>query len=358
MKKLFKTKTFQDHPEFNNHEMLIAVSDEQSGLNGYIGIHSTLLGPALGGTRFQEYDSKEDALRDALNLSKAMSYKCALAGLPYGGGKGVIFVPKNSTLDKQAMLAAYARMVENLRGLFKTGTDVGISDEEVKYMANYTSHMLGVTEADRGNLSTSSCASLGVFCSMKAALQVLFGSEDFTGRKVSIKGVGKLGGELARLVHEAGGEVTVADVNQDNIQKVTEMIPGITVISADKIAQVDVDIYAPCALGAEFTHANVKKLHCKAIVGGANNQLQDESVGMDLHKRGILYVPDYIANGGGLIYVADELEPAGFSQQRVIERVQNIQHTVMDILTRSKQESVPTYQIADRIAEERIGLKK
>lgn len=353
---MFKTRTFQDYPEFDNHEMLIAVSDKKSGLNGYIGVHSTLLGPALGGTRYQEYNSKEDAMRDALNLSKAMSFKCALAGLPYGGGKGVIFVPKNGTLTKPDMLAAYARMVENLRGLFKTGTDVGISDEEVRHMAQYTSHMLGVTEADRGELSTSSCASLGVFCSMKAALQVLFGSEDFIGRKIAIKGVGKLGGELARLVHEAGGDVTVADINPDNIQKLTTLIPDIKVVDVDKIAHLDVDIYAPCALGAEFTHANVKKLHCKAVVGGANNQLYDETVGVTLHKRGILYVPDYIANGGGLIYVADELEPGGFNQQRVIERVHNIQHTVMDILTRAKQEAQPTSKIADAIAIERIGL--
>jgi glutamate dehydrogenase/leucine dehydrogenase len=354
---MFKTRTFQDYPEFDNHEMLIAVSDEQSGLNGYIGIHSTLLGPALGGTRFQAYNSKEDALRDALNLSKAMSFKCALAGLPYGGGKGVIFVPKNSSLDKQAMLAAYARMVENLRGLFKTGTDVGISDDEVRHMAKYTAHMLGVTEADRGDLSTSSCAALGVFCSMKATLEVLYGSSDFTDRKISIKGVGKLGGELARLVQAAGGIVTVADINQDNIQKVTEMVPGVTVVSVDKIAALQTDIYAPCALGAEFTRANVKKLQCKSVVGGANNQLQDQTAGTELHRRGILYVPDYIANGGGLIYVADELEPGGFSQQRVVERVENIQHTVMDILTRSKQESLPTAEIADAIAKERIGLK-
>jgi glutamate dehydrogenase/leucine dehydrogenase len=357
MRNLFSPQSFRDYPEFSNHEMLIALSDEAVGLTAYVGIHSSALGPALGGTRYQEYDSPEEALRDALNLSSAMSYKCALAGLPYGGGKGVIFVPKGGVADREALLSAYAKAVENLRGLFRTGTDVGISDDDVRHMAASTKYMLGVSEFDRGNLTTSGCAAQGVFVSIQSALQTLYGDSQLRGRRVAIKGVGKLGGELARLASEAGAEVLIADTNQANLDKVTAALPAVNVVPADRIAEQEVDIYAPCALGSEFTRANIKKLRCKVICGGANNQLASPNVAELLHKHGVVYVPDYIANGGGLIYVADELEPGGFSQERVKERIENIGQTVSEILARSKTENVSPSLVADKIAEERIRAK-
>jgi glutamate dehydrogenase/leucine dehydrogenase len=189
---------------------------------------------------------------------------------------------------------------------------------------------------------------------MQSALGSLYGDGEVKGRRIAIKGVGKLGGELARLASEAGAEVLIADTNQANLDKVTAALPGVNVLAADRIAEQDVDIYAPCALGSEFTRANIKKLRCKVICGGANNQLMSPDVAELLHKRGIVYVPDYIANGGGLIYVADELEPGGFSQERVKERIENIGRTVNEILTRSKTENASPSLVADKIAEERM----
>lgn len=338
---------------FDNHEFVIKLSDEKSGLRAYVAIHSTDLGSALGGTRFLQYQKEHDALEDALNLSRAMSYKCALANLPYGGGKGVIV--DSEGLSKKDVLLAYGRLVEKLRGLFKTGTDVGITDGDVQLMASQTSHMLGVTVADRGDLSTSKVAALGVFYAMRAALTHMYGTAEFKGKKVAIKGVGKLGGELARLLLEAGAELSVADINPDSCDALKKRWPTIKVLDVEDIHKQEVDIYAPCALGHEFTEEKASELRCKAIVGGANNQLESPSIGELIADRGILYAPDYVANAGGLIYVADELEPDGFNRGRVIRRTEMIEDTIAEIFNKADQEKQSPSKVADLIAEERIG---
>jgi glutamate dehydrogenase/leucine dehydrogenase/phenylacetate-coenzyme A ligase PaaK-like adenylate-forming protein len=340
-------------PGFDNHEFVMALQDEASGLKAFVGIHSTSRGPALGGTRFKVYQSETEALTDVLNLSHAMSYKCAMANLPYGGGKAVII--NTASLDRRAVLAAYAKLINQLRGLFKTGTDVGIADEDVQFMGQFTSHMLGVVAADRGQLTTSKTASLGVFSAMKAALKELYGDTDFSNRKIAIKGAGKLGGELARLITEAGGEVIISDIIEDQAKAVAERYDKVTVADNYHIHRQAVDIYAPCALGNEFTDITVHELNCRAIVGGANNQLANSTIGDTLHEKGIVYAPDYIANAGGLIYVADELEPGGFSVERVISRTQAIEQTMAEIFTLSKQQGRPTHAVADTIAQQRIG---
>lgn len=338
--------------EFSNHEFVMTLTDEISGLHAYIGVHSTKLGPALGGTRMKAYESESAALQDVLNLSKAMSYKCALANLPYGGGKAVIVAYEGQ--DRKTVLSAYARLVDKLQGLFKTGTDVGITDEDVAHMGNHTSHMLGLTEADRGDLSTAKTAALGVFCAMKAALNKLYGSSDFANRTVAIKGTGKLGGELARLVHDAGGKLFVSDIDTAACKELKRQLPEITVMENSTIHTQPVDIYAPCALGNEFTMESIGALDCKAIVGGANNQLATVEVGDRLSEMNILYAPDYIANAGGLIYVADELEPGGFSKERVIERTEAIERTMATIFEKAEHDKQATHRVADTIAIERI----
>lgn len=338
--------------EFANHEFVMTLTDEASGLHAYIGVHSTKLGPALGGTRMKTYESESGALHDVLNLSKAMSYKCALANLPYGGGKAVIVASEGQ--NRKEILSAYARLVDKLQGLFKTGTDVGITDEDVAHMGNHTSHMLGLTEADRGDLSTSKTAALGVFCAMKAALNKLYGSSDFTNRSVAIKGTGKLGGELARLIYEAGGKLVVSDIDAAACAELKRRLPDITVVENSTIHMQPVDIYAPCALGNEFTMESIEDLDCKAIVGGANNQLASVEVGDSLSGRGIMYAPDYIANAGGLIYVADELELGGFNKERVIERTKAIEETMTTIFDKAEHDKQPTHRVADTIALERI----
>jgi glutamate dehydrogenase/leucine dehydrogenase len=346
------TISWRGFREYSNHEFLMGLSDDISGLKAYVGIHNTNLGPALGGTRFKQYASEEEAMHDVLNLSKAMSYKCALANLPYGGGKAVIIAEPQ--LDRNEVLAAYSRLVDKLGGMFKTGTDVGVSDDDVRHMGQFTSHMLGLTEADRGTLTTSGVAALGVFYAIQSALNHLYGNPSFEGKTVAIKGAGKLGGELARLVIEAGGQVFVSDVDEAKCRSLEENLQGVTTVSNDSIHTQDVDVYAPCALGGEFTTHTIGHLKCKAVAGGANNQLSDDSAGDQLHERGILYVPDYVANAGGLIYVADELEQDGFNQQRVLDRARHIGDTVTDILNRAKEQGMPTYKVADILALERI----
>ena len=352
MKNSVTLADFRTLEEFNDHEMVIGFTDTASKLRGYIGIHSTKLGPALGGTRFITYQSDEEALKDVLNLSQAMSYKCALANLPYGGGKGVMVLDKNMLRDEA--LAAYGRFVENLHGLFKTGTDVGISDQDVSLMGEHTQHMLGLTEADRSGLSTSNCAALGVFYAMKSALIELDKTDNFAGKRVAIKGIGKLGGELARLLDEAGAEIIASDVDTKALREFTKRLPKAKVVETRDIHKQVVDIYAPCALGNEFTDVVISELNTRAIVGGANNQLPTQAAGDKLFAQGILYAPDYVVNSGGLIYVADELEPGGFNKQRVLERTKAIQDTATDIFIRAKQENLPTHAIADTIARERI----
>jgi glutamate dehydrogenase/leucine dehydrogenase len=343
---------WRNHKEYYGHEFLISLSDEKSGLRAFIAIHNTNLGPALGGTRMIDYKTEDSALIDVLNLSKAMSYKCALANLPYGGGKGVII--SSASLSRSEMLKSYARLVDKLGGLIRTGTDVGVSDEDVALMAKETSCMLGVKPFKRGNLTTSKAAALGVFTAMKAVLFSLYGSNDFNSRSVAIKGVGKLGGELARLVSEAGGIVFVSDIDQVKCIDLQKNINNIEIIDNENIHKIPVDIFSPCALGNEFTPKVIKELICKAIVGGANNQLAGDASGRLINNKGILYVPDYIANAGGLIYVADELEPGGFNEQRVIKRISAIEKTTLEIFSQANKQNLPTYKVADMIALSRI----
>lgn len=353
----FKSKNisadFRSFTQFDNHEMVINFSDEAVGLKGAIAVHNTKLGPALGGTRMQQYSDQQAALQDVLSLSSAMSYKCALAGLPYGGGKAVI--TSVDGMVRQDVLKRYAEIVENLRGLFKTGTDVGITDDDVKHMARYTSHMLGVTEADRRGMSTSTMAALGVFYSCKAALMHLYGSKSLEGKTIGIKGLGKLGGELASLAYAEGAVIYAADIDTQKCANLVKLLPNIKIVACEDISSIALDIYAPCALGNEFNDKNVSNLKCKIISGGANNQLTEATVGNKLFARGILYSPDYVVNAGGLIYVADELEPGGFNKKRVLDRVSKIQKTLTDIFERSSSQNIPTHKVADSIAREQIG---
>jgi valine dehydrogenase (NAD+) len=345
-----------DYSDFDGHEAVIHLCDKASGLLAIVAIHNSNLGPALGGTRFKPYEHQQAALQDVLRLSRAMSYKCALANLPYGGGKAVIVA--NQIVDKSQALQAYARLIEKLHGIFSTGTDVGISDDDVDLMAKETTYMLGASTIERNGLTTSTVAALGVFSAMKAVLNQLYGDPAFTDRTVAIKGVGKLGGELARLVSEAGGRVFVADINQAQTDNLARRLPSVEVIDVNVIHKQEVDIYAPCALGKEFTSQTVEELRCRAVSGGANNQLENDEAGNLLHNRSILYAPDYVANAGGLIYVADQLEVGGFNAQRVLDRTQAVEQTMGDIFRLSISQDLPTHVVADTIAKQKIAGKR
>ncbi len=335
-------------PEFDDHKLVTFFADKESGLRAFVAIHNDNLGPATGGTRMWVYPSETDALRDALNLSRAMTYKCALAGVPYGGSKGVIIGDPHR--DKTpAILAAYARSIDTL-GSLTTGTDVGLTDEDVAYMRRFSKRILGVQSGD--HLSTSAMATLGVFSSILGAAEELWGSDDLTGKTFAVKGLGKTGEGLAALLLTYGAKVVAAEIDNAKIKEVLKRYPKIKIVAPTEIHRQKVDIYSPCALGGDLNSTSVQELKCTAIVGTANNQLSSPDVGSWLYRNGILYVPDYVANAGGLINVVDELEAGGYKKARVLERVTNIKKTVKKIFTRAKKARSSTNGIADRMAEE------
>ena len=338
--------------EFDNHEFVISLNDDSRGLRAYIAIHNRNLGLAHGGTRIRAYTREEDAIRDVLNLSKAMSYKSASLHLPYGGAKGVI-VWKDG-LNKKEVLKAYAMKVDALNGLFHTGTDVGLTDVDIRYMSKYTNYMLGVHSKNPDNLTTSKTAALGVLYAMKAAALFRYGSDDLHGKDIGIKGVGKLGSVLVDLLIQEGANLLIADIDETKLRRVNLLYPNVKIVPVREIHNYKMHIYAPCALGNEFTLSNIKNLSCDIIVGGANNQLTNTRVGDEIFKKGILYGPDFVVNGGGLIFASEELEKDGFNLQRVMERLDRIPKTLLEIFKSSQSEHIATHRIANKIAEDRI----
>lgn len=340
-------KDFTQLPEFDNHELVVFATDKKSGLKSFIAIHNTNLGPATGGTRYWNYRSEQEALRDVLRLSRAMTYKCALSGIRYGGGKGVIMANSYNPKKKQ-FLTAYARRVNLLKGSFYTGEDVGLTTEHVNVLARKSRFIIGRASL-AGN--PSPWAALGVFYAMRVALEAVFGSPEISGRKFAIKGFGKVGSILSRLIYERGGKVTVADINSKRAKLAKKRFPKIRIVKPGEIHRQRVDVYAPCALGDDFNQKTIPQLRCHIICGGANNQLSTPEDGVRLQKAGILYVPDYLANAGGLINVVAELDRRGYSRRRVKGKVKSIEKMTKKIIELSRRQNKPTSEVADRMAE-------
>lgn len=333
--------------EFDGHERIEFFSDESSGLRAFVVIHNTNLGPATGGTRYALYKSETEALRDALKLSRAMTYKCALAGVPFGGGKGVIMARRNSAKSK-ALLEEYARKINLFKGSFTTGEDVGITENDIKIMARISSYIN--CRSEKGG-NPAPWAAKGVFYAIQTALKSVFGNSRLANRKFAVKGLGKVGYELCRLIYERGGAIAAADINPGRAKYAKKHFPKIKIVPASAIHRETVDVYCPCALGGDFTKKTIPVLNCKIICGAANNQLSSEQSGGALHKRNIVYIPDYVANAGGLINVAAELNPLGYDRRRVERNLLKIKKTTEKIINISRQRKIPTNQIADRLAE-------
>lgn len=342
--------------EYDNHEFVIAIRDKDSGLRAFIALHDSTLGQMHGGTRMSEYPNEVEAIRDALNLSKAMSYKSAMANLPYGGGKAVIM--SNGIKNRNMALKSFAEKIDKLGGLFKTGTDVGLTDNDVQMMSKISSHFLGASNEAKTTLNTSKCAALGVFYATELACARKFNGESLQGKTVAIKGVGKLGGELARLLHGAGAKLIIADKDEAKLIDVVKSVPIAEIVDSDDIHRKKVDFYAPCAFGNEFDDNTINELNCKVIVGGANNQLSDEIIGDKIYEQGIMYVPDYIANAGGLIYVSEHLEKDGFKESRVMERLLSIKDTLDIIFNNSQKDNKSPNRVAEYVSKQRIKGSK
>lgn len=332
------------------HELISRCTDTVTGLDGWIAIHSTKRGTAVGGTRYLHYGSPEDAREDALRLSRAMTYKCALADVPFGGGKGVIMADPKA--DRAALLRSYGEHINQLKGKFSTGEDVGISPDDVRILAGISPYIIGTPERAG---DPSPWAALGVFHAMRAALKERTGSDRLSGKRVSIKGLGKVGYALAEIISKEGAIIFGADRDRERTHVAQKTIRGMTIVSPDEIARVPADVYAPCALGSEFTRANIAGLGAAIICGSANNQLEHEEVGTLLHEREVLYIPDYVANSGGLINVVAELHPSGYSKGRVTEKVIHIFNTTQDIIRRALAQHLPTHLVADTLAEEALA---
>lgn len=327
--------------------------DRASGLKAVIAIHSTALGPALGGTRFYPYASEEEAVADALNLARGMSYKNAMAGLDHGGGKAVI-IGDPEKIKTEELLLAYGRFVASLGGRYVTACDVGTYVADMDVVARECPWTTGRSPENGGAGDSSVLTAFGVFQGMRASAQHLWGDPTLRGRKVGVAGVGKVGHHLVEHLLKDGAEVVITDVRDESVRRITELHPEIAV-AADTAALIrteGLDIYAPCALGGALNDDTVPVLTAKVVCGAANNQLAHPGVEKDLADRSILYAPDYVVNAGGVIQVADELH--GFDFDRCKAKASKIFDTTLAIFARAKDDGIPPAAAADRIAEQRM----
>jgi leucine dehydrogenase len=336
-----------DHPEFADHERIIHIADRATGLRAIIAIHDRTLGPSVGGCRVYPYASDADALTDVLRLSKGMTYKTALAGLPFGGAKSVIIAdPVDKTPE---LIRAFGRAVNELNGQYWTGEDInfGIADAEI--MAGETPYVLGRTKGEVNTGDPSPFTAGGVFAAMKGALRHVFGSDDLSGRTVAIQGVGNVGFNLARLVTEAGGTALVSDVRSESVERATREL-GATAVATAAIVGADCDVFAPCAMGGIVSEETIPALKARIVCGGANNQLSNPEAGRLLLDRGIAYAPDYVANAGGILNAFGDFT-GHHDIDEVWRKVNAIGDTVEAILETAQRENRPSSEIADAMAE-------
>ena len=337
-----------DHPEFDQHEMLHFVQDPETGLKAIIAIHSTALGPAAGGCRRWQYASDRHAVTDALRLSRGMTYKNAVAGLKFGGGKAVILASDNAPKSPE-LFRSFGRFVNSLSGRYITAEDVGCSVDDMRYVREETEFVSGLPQSgnDAGG-DPSPWTALGCFQGIEAAVRFRLGKDSLDGIRVAVQGVGHVGLNLCRLLHEAGAQLVVADVNRENLKLAKDEL-DVTVVPPSEILFADVDVLAPCALGNVLTSQTIPKIKATVVAGAANNQLSDEQDGARLADRDILYAPDYVINAGGIINVAHEYY-GGSSEDEVRNEIGRIPERLDQIFNESKSSNRPTNIIADELA--------
>lgn len=351
------TTVVQNNPVFDpmsslGHEQVVFCHDPETGLKAIIAIHNTVLGPALGGTRMWKYENESDALRDVLRLSRGMSFKASISGLNLGGGKAVIF--GDSKKDKsEALFRRFGRFVNSLSGKYITAEDVGTSTKDMEYVKMETNYVTGLPESMGGGGDPSPVTAYGVYMGMKAAAKHAWGSDSLKDKKVIVQGIGHVGENLVRNLVKEGARVSIIDLNQDALKKLSAET-GVSVLDTLDFFDMDMDIYAPCALGATLNTANIERLRCSIVAGAANNQLADESVhGKMLTEKGITYAPDFLINAGGLINVYSEL--TGYNRDRALQQTQKIYDYTLEILRKAATEKIPSYLAAMRLAEKRIA---
>ena len=340
------------HMQQMGHEQVVFCHDPHSGLNAIIAIHDTTLGPALGGTRLWNYNSHEDAVIDVLRLSRGMTYKAAISGLNVGGGKAVI-IGDAATVKSEALWRRYGKFVDSLNGKYITAEDVNTSARDMEYIALETEFVTGVPEYMGGSGDPSPFTAYGVFTGMKAAAKKAWGNDNLSGKKVLVQGVGHVGQYLVEHLVKDGAVVAISDISADKLKQTTTKFPSVEVIDPKDIFDYEMDIYAPCALGATVNTESIGKLKCAVIAGAANNQLADENVhGPMLVEKGILYAPDFLINAGGLMNVTAELD--GYNKDRVLGNVEKIYDRTLEIFALGEKEGIHTQAAAIHIAEKRL----
>jgi leucine dehydrogenase len=338
-------------PGFEGHERVVLGRDEARGLIAVVAIHDTRLGPALGGTRVWKHESLEAAITDALRLSRGMTYKSAIAGMPFGGGKAVILA--NARTDKTPpLLEAYAEMLSVLDGDYYTGEDVGLTLADADFLRARTPNVTGTTAG--GSQNPSPVTAHGVFLGLKASVAHRLHRSDLGGLTVAVQGLGSVGRRLCEELHEAGARLVVADIDEARVEAARADF-GAQAMASDEIALADVDVFAPCALGGVIHAGMIDAIKAKVVAGAANNQLAEEADAARLAERGILYAPDYVINSGGLINVASELLPGGYDRDRAMKLVETIPATLNDIFARADASGFPTDAVAQALAEDRLS---
>jgi leucine dehydrogenase len=333
-----------------DYEQLVFCQDKSTGLKAIIAIHDTTLGPALGGTRICEYETDEEAIEDALRLAKGMTYKNAALGLNLGGGKAVILGdPKK--IKSEALFRAFGRFVEGLNGRYITGEDMNATQQDASYINCETDYIVGL---ETGSGNPSPVTAYGVFKGIQAAVNEIYGSDDLTGRTIAIQGLGAVGRLLAERLHEAGAKLYVTTRDRAKIDKAVAEL-GATAVGLDEIFGVECDVFSPCARGAVINDKTIEQFKCRIIAGAANNQLAESKHGDMLEEKGILYVPDYIINAGGVINIIDDISGREYNRENALKNTAKIYEACKKVFEIAKRDNVPTYKAADIMAEERIA---
>ena len=331
-----------------NHEQLLFCNDNETGLKAIIAVHNTVLGPALGGTRMWAYRNEMEALNDVLRLSRGMTYKNSISGLNLGGGKAVIIGDARS-MKSEALFRRFGKFVNSLAGKYITAEDVGISPADMTWVSMETNHVVGLPGKSG---DPSPVTAHGVYVGMKACAKYQYGSDSLAGKKVAVQGVGHVGEYLVKALAEEHAEIFISDIHEPTLKRVAQQY-GAHVVGLEEIYDIDMDIYAPCALGATVNDETLSRLKCSIIAGAANNQLKQEDIhGKAVMSKGVIYAPDFALNAGGVINCYSEVK--GLSSQWAMNKAEEIYGTISNIIKRSSDENVPTYQIANRMAEERI----
>ncbi|HUH28413.1 Glu/Leu/Phe/Val family dehydrogenase [Gelidibacter sp.] len=353
-KELSKADPVFGQISFDNHEQIVFCNDKDTGLKAIIGIHNTVLGPAIGGTRMWNYENEWEALNDVLRLSRGMTFKSAISGLNLGGGKTVI-IGDAKTQKTPELMRKFGEFVNSLGGKYITAEDVGMTTQDMDTVREVTPHVVGVSETKGGSGNPALNTAYGVFMGMKAAAKFKYGSDVLEGKSVVVQGVGNVGEALIKHLLKEGALVTVSDINQERLENVVNTY-DVSFYEGDDVYSQEMDIYAPCALGATINDATINKIKAQIIAVSANNQLAEERHGLILQEKGIVYAPDFLINAGGLINVYAEIEPC--DKQETIRRTENIYNTTLEILKRAEENGVTPNVAALKIANERIQKRK